>query len=153
MPPVLRYIPRSRRKEGESPFSECTIKSVETEATKKDDGATVVTLKESALVLTLKMWQAKVSRPPLSGFVVSSEEGDDLPSARTREGFDPNAYKLMEKAGYDFQNPAALGKVVKAKPHGLTETQWKIQKQGGSVAVSKVGLGFTPPQLVRISGR
>jgi len=38
-------------------------------------------------------------------------------------------------------------------PHGLTETQRKIQEQGGSVGVSKVGLGFTPPQPVRISGR
>jgi len=76
-----------------------------------------------------------------------------LPSARTREGFDPNAYKLMKRAGYDFQNPIALGKVVKVKPHGLTETQRKIQEQGGSVAVSKVGLCFTPPQLIRISGR
>jgi len=67
-----------------------------------------------------------VSRPPLFGFVISSKEGDDLPSAQTREGFDPNAYKLMERAGYDFQNRAALRKVVQAKPHGLTETQRKI---------------------------
>jgi len=74
------------------------------------------------------MWQAKVSRPPLSGFVVSSKEGDDFPSAQTKEGFDPNACKLMERAGYDFQNPAALGKIVEAKPHGLTETQRKIQE-------------------------
>ena len=29
----------------------------------------------------------------------------------------------------------------------------KIQEQGGSVGVSKVELGFTPPQPVRISGR
>jgi len=94
-----------------------------------------------------------VSRPPLSGFVISSKKGDDLPSARTKEGFDPNAYKLMERASYDFQNPTILGKVVEEKPHGLTETQGKIQEQGGSVGVFKVGLGFTPPQLVRISGR
>jgi len=32
----------------------------------------------------------------------------------------------MEKAGYDFQNLAALRKVVEVKPHGLTETQRKI---------------------------
>ena len=59
----------------------------------------------------------------------------------------------MEKAGYDFQNPTTLRKVVEAKPHGLNETQRKIQEQGGSIGVSKVGLGFTPSQPIRISGR
>jgi len=51
-----------------------------------------------------------------------------MSSAHTKEGFDPNAYKLMERAGYDFQNLAILGKTVEAKPHGLTETQRKIQE-------------------------
>ena len=92
-------------------------------------------------------------RPPIPGFFVSSKDSNDLPSMRTKEGFDPNAYKLMEKAGYDFQNAATLGKVVEVKPYGLNETQKKIQEQGGSVGVSKVGLGFTPPQPVRISRR
>jgi len=47
----------------------------------------------------------------------------------------------------------ALGKVVEAKPHGLNETQRKIQEKGGSIGVSKVGLGFMPSQLMRISGQ
>jgi len=38
---------------------------------------------------------------------------------RTKEGFDPNAYKLMERASYDFQNLTTLGKVIEVKPHGL----------------------------------
>ena len=79
-----------------------------------------------------------MSRPPIPGFVVSSKDSDDLPSVLTKEGFDPNAYKLMEKAGYDFQNPATLGKVVEVKPHGLNKTQKKIQEQGGSVASQKL---------------
>jgi len=76
-----------------------------------------------------------------------------LPHARTKEGFDPNAYKLMERAGYDFQNPATLGKVIKVKPHGLNETQKVIHDQGGSVGVSKVELGYTPLKPIRISGQ
>jgi len=75
-----------------------------------------------------------------------------LPNAWIKEGFDPNTYKLMENAGYDFQNPTTLGKVLEAKPHGLNETQRKIQEQGGSVGVSKVELGFVPSQPIRISG-
>ena len=39
------------------------------------------------------------------------------------------------------------------KPLGLNETQKMIQKQGGLVGVSKVGLGYTPLQPVKISGR
>ena len=95
--------------------------SNETKAT-KSDAASITSLKGSVTAPTLKMCQAKVGRPPIPGFVVSSKDNNDLPSVRTKEGFDPNAYKLMEKAGYDFQNPATLGMVVEVKPHGLNET-------------------------------
>jgi len=91
MPPVSSYIPRSRRKEGESPFSECTSRGFETKAIKKDDGTSITTIKVSITIPTLKMWQAKVSRPPLSWFVVSSKEGNDLLSAQTKEGFESKA--------------------------------------------------------------
>jgi len=98
-----------------------------------------------------------VSRHPLPGFVSSSEaflkEGNDLPHTQTKEGFDPNAYKLMERVGYDFQNSATLGKVIEVKAYGLNETQKMIQEQGGSVGVSKVGLGYTSLQPIRISGQ
>jgi len=65
----------------------------------------------------------------LSGFIASSkgsvEEEGDLPRVRTYEGFDPNAYKLMMRSGYDFNNQASLEHVVEAKPHGINETQKK----------------------------
>uniref|UniRef100_M1DYP2 Uncharacterized protein n=1 Tax=Solanum tuberosum TaxID=4113 RepID=M1DYP2_SOLTU len=35
-----------------------------------------------------------------------------LPTKRTREGFDPNAYKLFVKAGYNPNEPSMLGKPV-----------------------------------------
>jgi len=101
VPPILRYIPRSRHKEGESPFGESMSRSNENRAT-KGDAASITSLKGSVTVPTLKMWQAKVSRLPIPVFIVSSKDSDDLPSMRTKEGFDPNTYKLMEKAGYDF---------------------------------------------------
>ena len=94
-----------------------------------------------------------MSRPLLARFVISPSGSDNLPNARIEEEFVPNPYKLMEKAGYDFQNPTTLGKVVEAKPHGLNETQRKIQEQGGSVGASKVGLGFMSSLPIRISGR
>jgi len=118
MPPILRYTLRSHHKEGESPFGKCTGRSNETKGT-KGDAASITSLKGSVTAPTLKMWQAKVTQPPILGFVISSKDSDDLPSVQTKEGFDPNAYKLMEKASYDFQNPATLGNVVKVKPYGL----------------------------------
>jgi len=83
-----------------------------------------------------------VNRPPLAGFIVSSLGRDNLPNARTKEGFNLQAFKLMEKAGYNFQNETTLGKVVEAKPHSLNKTQRKIQEQGDSIGASKVGLGL-----------
>jgi len=121
IPLILRYIPRSRRKEGESPFGGYTGHSNKTKAT-KGDAASIISLKGSVTVPTLKVQQAKVSWPPILGFIVSSKKSNDLPSVWTKEWFDPNAYKLMENADYDFQNPATLGKVVKLKPHRLNET-------------------------------
>ena len=74
-----------------------------------------------------------------------------MPIVSTKKGFD--TYTLVERSGYNFQNPTTLRKVAEVKSHGLTETQRKIQDQGDSVVVSKVGLGFTPPQPIRISRR
>ena len=45
-----------------------------------------------------------MSKPPLSEFVISSKEGDDLRSSRTKEGFELNVHKLMEGVGYNIQN-------------------------------------------------
>ena len=100
--------------------------------------------------------KVRVARAPISGFTVSSkgslQEESDLPKVRTDDGFNPNAYKLMKKSGYESDNPISLGHVIEAKPYGINETQKKIQEQGGIVVVPKVGLGYVAPQPIRISG-
>jgi len=98
----LRNVPKSCRKKGESPFTSVANGDVEDKVITKANEASITVLKGSATVLTLKARQTKVSKPPLFEFVISSTEGDNLPNARTKEGFDPNIYKLMERAGYDF---------------------------------------------------
>ena len=49
----------------------------------------------------------------LDGFVVSSkaslQEEVDLPKVSTDDGFDPNAYKLLKKSGYDFNRLVSFG--------------------------------------------
>ena len=85
------------------------------------------------MLLTWKVYRLKVSRDPLLGFVscpkILLKEEEDLPNAWTKGGFDPNAYKLMEKAGYDFSNPDALGKVVEVETYGLNKIQKRFKSK------------------------
>ena len=99
----MRYVPKSRRKEGESPFTGVTDGNAEDKAIRKANKASITALKGNETVPAPKAGQTKLSRPPFAGFVVSSSGSDNLQNAQTKEGFDPNAYKLMEKASYDFQ--------------------------------------------------
>ena len=59
MLPILRYINRSHRKEGESPLSG----SIEGKPVEKDDGANLNILKKKYHVASTKCAQAKGSRP------------------------------------------------------------------------------------------
>jgi len=115
------------------------------------------TLKESVTLPTRNMYQLKLSRPPLPEFVscfkTLKDEEKNLPNAQTKEEFNQNTYKLMEKAGYDFNNLVTLGKVVEVETYDLNKTQKKIHEQGDLVEVSKVGLGYTPMQPIRIPGQ
>ncbi|XP_070032309.1 uncharacterized protein [Nicotiana tomentosiformis] len=54
----------------------------------------------------------KLSSKPLAGFVAENHlQNVALPAKRTDEGFDPNAYKLFAKAGYNPNEPSKLGKL------------------------------------------
>ena len=131
MPPVLRYVPKARCKEGETPISGSVSENTGGKAIKKDSGANLSTLKECVTLPTRNMYQSKVSRPSPLEFVSCSKillDGDEnLPNARTKEGFDPNAYKLMEKVGYDFNNPVALGRQWRWKPMASTKRKGRFK--------------------------
>ena len=134
--PVFRYVPKSRCKEGEVSFSKCITLESATKPISKFKETDYRILRHKGVLLTHNASKSTVARAPLSGFVVSSkgslQEESDLPKVRTNDGFDPNAYKLMKKYGYDFDKPISLGHVIEAKPYGINETQKKIQEQGGS---------------------
>ncbi|KAM1746766.1 hypothetical protein ACFX11_013370 [Malus domestica] len=80
-----------------------------------------------------------------------------LPTKRTEEVFNPNAYKLMFKAGYDFTSFSNPGKkvsnIINDKEHNLTKTQKKLKEHGYGVDKNKAGLGFTPNAPVKISSK
>jgi len=63
-----------------------------------------------------------MTKAPLPDVVTSSkgllQEKNNLPVVHTSDGFDPNAYKLMQKSRYDISKSPSLLHVIKAKPHG-----------------------------------
>ncbi|CAL8990430.1 unnamed protein product [Prunus brigantina] len=151
--PVLRYVSSSRRKEGQSPFGE-EVKP------RKWGESDMKFLKESTTIPLPKLNNSDVSKSSVPGFVRPSQEAtrhESLPVTRTKEGFDPNAYKLMSKAGYDFGFSSLMGElnpdVTGERKHGLSETQKKLKGQGYTIDSARAGLGFTPVAPVKISAR
>ncbi|KAL0295643.1 UNVERIFIED_CONTAM: hypothetical protein Scaly_3095500 [Sesamum calycinum] len=89
-------------------------KSCNNQDTRKNDSSTLEP--ESLKNLTLPLTQINMkrpSKPPLKGFVPSTqeEEGGHEALAIDEKGFDPKAFKLLIKAGYDPKEKLNLGKL------------------------------------------
>ncbi|KAK4384240.1 Gag-Pol polyprotein [Sesamum angolense] len=97
------------------------------------------------------------SKPPLKGFVPSTQEGERRHDtlAIEEKGFDPKAFKLLIKAGYNPKEKLSLGKLppenTGKKLHELNAAQIMLKEKGHAIQDSLVGLGFTPPKPVRIT--
>ena len=107
-----------------------------------------------------KLDQMASTMPPLKGFTKATcnlVEEDSLPVRRTEEGFDPKAYKLLAKSGYDFQNPPQLGQLyldyVEKKSHEINLTQSNLKQQGYAIEILRIGLGYSSQEPVRISAK
>ena len=71
-----------------------------------------------------------------------------------KEWFDPMAYRLLARVGYDFSQQGDLGKLILEvtgeKVHGLSKTQSKMCLEGHEIPIPKTELGYTPEQLAQI---
>lgn len=111
-------------------------------------------LKETLTLPLTKLSGQTPTKQPLKGFVKPNQgkiEHGPLPEKRTNEGFDPNAYKLLAKAGFDFGSPSKEDdQIISKKAHELNESQKKLREQGNS---ARAGLGFAPSKPIKISRR
>ncbi|XP_031099703.1 uncharacterized protein LOC116003902 [Ipomoea triloba] len=89
-----------------------------------------------ARIDTLKIDEAKLSEEKCG-----DKQDQVLPTKRT-EDFDPNAYKLLAKVGYNPNKPRKLGTLIpEASGKGKTNQQEPHARKG---------LGYVPPKPVRI---
>ena len=102
-----------------------------------------------------KLDQVASIKPSLKVFTRAMHnlvEEDSLLVRRIEEGFEPKAYKLLEKSGYDFKNPPQLGQLysdyVEEKSHGLNSTQSKLKQQGYAIEIPRIGLGYLSEEPV-----
>ncbi|XP_027122222.1 uncharacterized protein [Coffea arabica] len=136
---VFRYPPKSRMEQGQSP----------------------VIQHEPLKGLTLPVVHLdtkKASFPPLKRSNLLTKESeveqDTIPKLRTKEDFDPIAYKLLAKAGYDLKEFAVLNvpscQSTSDMIHGLNPTQKMLKEKGYAVENLKFGLGYSSPTPIRI---
>ncbi|KAG9446452.1 hypothetical protein H6P81_012580 [Aristolochia fimbriata] len=132
--PILRYVPQSRRKKGESPFTTCDRE-------------------EPAEKLKALKGIATIPLPKLNnrGILEEKRSPPKLPKIRT-EGFDPNAYRMMAKAGSGFSLKQLQMKPVTVVQN-LSPTQKNLQAQGYSIPSNRHGLGYQEHEPVVISGK
>ncbi|KAA0032751.1 ty3-gypsy retrotransposon protein [Cucumis melo var. makuwa] len=123
-PPILRYVCLSRCKKGKSPF----VKSPH--GLKVGD---IEVLKESFTTPLTKVTMQKIK--------INLTEAK-LPQRRTKDGFDPKAYKFMAKAGYDFTTHTEFKSL---------KTQKKLLREGHAIPMSRKGLRYKSPESIRIT--
>ncbi|XP_019234165.1 PREDICTED: uncharacterized protein LOC109214680 [Nicotiana attenuata] len=129
--PLFRYVPKVKKDEGES-------SSLQKDALRE-------------LTLPIKQIDTiKLSSKLLENFVAPNmPQNKALPTKHTNEGFDPNAYRLFAKAGYDPNEPSKLGKL----PPEATRKANTMKDKEHVVKQSREGLGYKQLPPVRISIR
>ncbi|KAL0456038.1 UNVERIFIED_CONTAM: hypothetical protein Slati_0943000 [Sesamum latifolium] len=133
-------------------------KSYNSQSARKNDSSTIeVELLKGLTLPLIQINMKQPSKPPLKEFVPSTqeEEGGHEALVIDEKEFDPKAFKLLIKVGYNPKEKLSLGKLppeaTGKKFHGLNATQVMLKEKGHAVQDSRVGLGFTPPKPVRIA--
>ncbi|KAL0310420.1 UNVERIFIED_CONTAM: Retrovirus-related Pol polyprotein from transposon [Sesamum calycinum] len=119
-------------------------KSCNNQNTKKNDSSTLEVELSKGLTCASKPPSKQPSKPPLKGFVPSTqeEEGGHEALAIDEKGFDPKSFKLLIKAGYDPKEKLSLGRrppeATGKKLHVLNATQIMLKEKGHAIQDSRV---------------
>ena len=103
-PEVLRYVPKSRRKERQSPFVECsTVRDLEIKRRGKMKEEDLEVIQGSLMMPLAKLnWSATIKQPLM-------EFTKPIQGSTIEGWFEPKSYKLLANSRYDFKNPLQLG--------------------------------------------
>jgi len=86
-----------------------------------------------------------MTKTPFSSVATSSkgllQEESNLSMVHTSDGFDQDAYKLMEESGYDFSKLSSPGYVIDVKSYGPNGAENMVQKQDDKTMTPRIGLG------------
>uniref|UniRef100_M1DUQ0 Uncharacterized protein n=1 Tax=Solanum tuberosum TaxID=4113 RepID=M1DUQ0_SOLTU len=113
----LCYVPKVKKEEGQSSNLQENVLR----------GLTLPIRRIDAINLSSKLLEKSISQNQVRDVALHTK--------RTREGFDPNAYKLFVKAGYNPDEPSMLGKLVSED----------------TTRQAREGLGYIQPPPIHIS--
>ncbi|XP_073120557.1 uncharacterized protein [Henckelia pumila] len=101
--------------------------------------------------MVLPLTKLDEKRPSIIGFVRPTQgaevEHGEYSELQNAKGFDPKAYKLLIKAGYNPNENLTLGKL----PSGISNKQAALQENARTVQKTRLGLGFIPQSPIRIA--
>ncbi|KAL0402534.1 UNVERIFIED_CONTAM: Transposon Ty3-G Gag-Pol polyprotein [Sesamum latifolium] len=138
------YIEGAKKEKKVLPSEE--PKSYSNQSTRKNDSSTIKVELSKDMILPLTQISLKQpSKPPLKGFVPSTqeEEGGHEALAIDEKGFDPKAFKLLVKAGYNPKEKPSLGKLPPEATgkmlDGLNTTQIMLKEKEHAVQDFELG--------------
>ncbi|XP_073120324.1 uncharacterized protein [Henckelia pumila] len=101
--------------------------------------------------MVLPLTKLDEKRPSIIGFVRPTQgaevEHGEYSELQNAKGFDPKAYKLLVKAGYNPSENLTLGKL----PSGVSNKQAALEGNARTVQKTRPGLGFIPQSPIRIA--
>ncbi|KAG9442388.1 hypothetical protein H6P81_018242 [Aristolochia fimbriata] len=100
-----------------------------------------IPLPENVTVPLPKLEERSIIKPVLNR--------EQLPATRSNEGFDPNAYQLMARAGGNLTKDEIHAKSPVTLPV-FTPEQEKLKNEGHRISQGHLGLGYEKPKPIKI---